>query len=257
MADIHPSAVVEPGAQLAADVVVGPFCCVGPEATLGAGTRLISHVVVSGFTRVGAGCVFFPFASVGVQTQDLKFKGGRPGTVIGDHTTVRENVTIHAATDDGNLTVIGSHGHIMAYAHVAHDCRIGDHVILSNGAQLAGHVQVEDHAIVSAMTGVHQFGRVGRYSFIGAYCKVTQDVPPYMLVDGVPARVPAPNAVGLKRAGFSEETQRALKQAHRLLFRSDLATGEALRQIEETVEQTPEVRHLVAFVRASERGIVK
>lgn len=257
MAIIHPSAIVASGAELGPEVEVGPFCTVGPRVRLGAGTRLMSHAVVDGITTLGAGCTVFPFASVGLQTQDLKFKGGEARTEIGSSTTIRECVTIHAATNDGGVTQIGDHGHIMAYAHVAHDCQVGNHVILSNGAQLAGHVVVGDRAIVSAMTGVHQFGRVGTLSFIGAYCKVTQDVPPYMLVDGTPARVPAINAVGLKRAGLSEEAQRALKQVHRLLYRSELSTGEALLRIEAEVEQVPEVLHVVQFIRASERGIVK
>jgi len=145
----------------------------------------------------------------------------------------------------------------MAYAHVAHDCRIGNHVILSNGAQVAGHCVVEDRAIVSAMTGIHQFGRVGTLSIVGAYCKVTQDVPPYMLVDGTPARVPSINAVGLKRAGLSDDAQRALKQAHRLLYRQELSTSDALKEIESTLPPLEELRHLVTFVRESERGIVK
>lgn len=257
MAIIHPLAIVAAGADLGPDVEIGPFCTVGPRVRLGAGTRLISHAVLDGDTSLGDGCTVFPFASVGMQTQDLKFKGGSSRTEIGAGTTIRECVTIHAATSEGGVTRIGEKGHIMAYAHVAHDCQVGDHVILSNGAQLAGHVMVEDRAIVSAMTGVHQFGRIGTLSFVGAYCKVTQDVPPYMLVDGTPARVPAINAVGLKRAGLGEEAQRALKQVHRLLYRSELSTGDALLRIEAEVEQTPEVLNVVRFIRASERGIVK
>lgn len=257
MANIHPSAVVAAGAELAADVEVGPFCTVGARVRLGAGTRLISHAVVDGDTELGPGCTVFPFATVGLQTQDLKYKGGASRTEIGAGTTIRECVTIHAPTQEGGVTRIGERGHIMAYAHVAHDCLLGQHVILSNGAQVAGHVVVEDHAIVSAMTGIHQFGRVGTLAFIGAYCKVTQDVPPYMLVDGTPARVPAINAVGLKRAGLSEDVQRALKHAHRLLYRSELGTSDALKEIEATLPPGAEIRHLVEFIRASERGIIK
>lgn len=257
MASIHPLAVVAPGAELGPDVEIGPFCTVGPQVRLGAGTRLISHAVVDGCTELGPGCTVFPFASVGLQTQDLKYKGEQSRTEIGAGTTIRECVTIHAPTQEGGVTRIGERGHIMAYAHVAHDCTLGRQVILSNGAQAAGHVVVEDYAIISAMTGIHQFGRVGRLAFIGAYCKVTQDVPPYMLVDGTPARVPAINAVGLKRAGLSEEVQRALKNAHRLLYRSELGTSDALKEIETTLPPLEEIRGLVAFIRASERGIIK
>lgn len=257
MSLLHPTAIIAAGAELGPDVEVGPYCTVGARVRLGAGTRLISHAVIDGDTELGPGCTVFPFASVGLQTQDLKFRGGLSRTVIGASTTIRECVTIHAATSEGGITRIGDHGHIMAYAHVAHDSQVGSHVILSNGAQVAGHVVVEDRAIVSAMSGIHQFGRVGTLSFVGAYCKVTQDVPPYMLVDGTPARVPAINAVGLKRAGLSEEVQRALKQAHRLLYRSDLATTDALREIETTLPPSAEIQQLVAFIRGSERGIVK
>lgn len=257
MAILHPTAIVAAGAELGPEVEVGPFCTVGPHVKIGAGTRLISHVAVDGHTELGPGCTVFPFASVGLQTQDLKFAGGVSRTEIGAGTTIRECVTIHAGTSEGGLTSIGQRAHVMAYAHVAHDCRVGDHVILSNGSQLAGHVQVEDRAIVSASAGIHQFGRVGTLSFIGAYCKVTQDVPPYMLVDGTPSRVPAINAVGLKRAGLSEEDLRNLKQAHRLIYRSELGTSDALQAIESTLPQTAEILHLVAFIRASERGIVK
>ncbi|HMP76738.1 MAG TPA: acyl-ACP--UDP-N-acetylglucosamine O-acyltransferase [Kiritimatiellia bacterium] len=257
MADIHPLAVVSPEARLGDRVVIGPFCCVGPDVTLGAGTRLISHVVVDGCTQVGSGCTFFPFASVGMQTQDLKFKGGRPGTIIGDNTTLRESVTVHAATADGDFTRVGSNCHIMAYSHIAHDCVVGDQVIIANAGTLAGHVIVEDRVLVGGLSGIHQFVRLGRQCIIGGCSKITQDVPPYMMVDGNPPRVPGVNLLGLKRAGLSEETQQALKQAHRLLYRSELGTRAALDRIEQEVKTSPELQHLLAFVRASERGIVK
>lgn len=257
MASIHPTAIVSPRAQLGEGVEIGPYCTVGPDVTLGEGTRLISHVVVDGFTTVGRHCVIFPFASVGMQTQDLKFKGGRPGTVIGDHTTLREGVTVHAATADGDLTRVGSHCHIMAYAHIAHDCVVGDHVIIANAGTLAGHVIVEDRAIVGGLCGIHQFVRLGRNCIIGGCTKITQDVPPFMIADGNPPRVPGINAVGLKRAGYPEEVQQALKQAHRLIYRSGLNTSAALERIERELPKFPEIEHLVAFIRSSERGITK
>lgn len=257
MARIHPTSIVSPGAELGADVEIGPFCTVGPHVVLGAGTRLISHVVVDGWTRLGEGCTVFPFASVGLQTQDLKFKGGAPRTEIGSHTTIRESVTIHAATFDGDVTRVGSHCHIMAYAHVAHDCNVGDRVIMANVATLAGHVVVEDRAILGGLSAVHQFVRVGRLSITGGCTKVTQDIPPFMMADGNPVTVPTINSIGLKRAEVSEASQRALKLAHRLLYRQDLSTGKAVEAIERDVEKTPEILHLLAFIRASERGIVK
>lgn len=254
---IHPTAIVDPGAELGEGVDIGPYCTVGPHVVLGAGTRLVSHVVVDGWTRVGAGCTIFPFASVGLQTQDLKYKGGAPRAEIGDHTTLREYVTVNAATNDGDVTSLGSHCHIMAYAHIAHDCRVGHRVIMANVATLAGHVTVEDQAIIGGLSAIHQFTRVGRLSIIGGCSKVTQDVPPFMMADGHPLRIPAINSLGLKRAGIDEEGQRVLKLAHRMLYRMDLATGKALEQIERDLAQTPEVQHLLAFVRASERGIVR
>lgn len=257
MPDIHPTAIVAPQARLGERVTIGPFCTVGPDVTIGDGTRLISHVVVDGFTRIGSGCTFFPFASVGLQTQDLKFKGGRPGTIIGDQTTLRECVTVHAATADGDFTRVGSNCHIMAYAHIAHDCQVGNHVIIANVGTLAGHVIVEDRVLVGGLSGIHQFVRLGKHCIVGGCTKITQDVPPFMMADGNPPRVPGINALGLKRAGFSEEAQHALKQAHRLLYRSDLITRTALERIEQEIPSTPEIQHLVQFIRASERGIVK
>lgn len=257
MAGIHPSAIVAAGAEIGAEVEIGPFCTVGPHVVLGAGTRLISHAVVDGWTWLGEGCTVFPFASVGLQTQDLKFKGGAPRTEIGAHTTIREAVTIHAATFDGDATRVGSHCHIMAYAHIAHDCVVGDRVIMANAATLAGHVIVEDRAILGGLAAVHQFVRVGRLSITGGCTKVTQDVPPYMMADGNPVKVPTINSVGLKRAEVSEASQRALKLAHRFLYRQDLLTGKAVEAIERELEQTPEIRHLLEFIRASERGIIK
>ncbi len=257
MAEIHPTAIVSPEAHLGDQVVIGPFCYVGPQVTLGDRTRLISHVVVDGFTRLGAGCTVFPFASVGLQTQDLKYKGGKPGVIIGDNTTIRESVTINAATADGDFTRVGSNCHIMAYAHIAHDCVVGNHVIIANVGTLAGHVIVEDRVILGGLSAVHQFARLGRNCIIGGCTKVVQDVPPFVMADGNPIRVPGLNSVGLSRAGVPEESQKALKQAHRLLYRSELGTRDALARIEVEVAQTDEVRHLLQFIRSSERGIVK
>lgn len=257
MGAIHATAIVAAGAQIGEGVDIGPFCTVGPHVALGAGTRLVSHVVVDGWTRLGEGCTVFPFASVGMQTQDLKYKGGAPRVEIGDHTTLREYVTVNAATGDGDVTIIGSHCHIMAYAHIAHDCRVGSRVIMANAATLAGHVTVEDQAILGGLSAIHQFTRVGRLSIIGGCSKVTQDVPPFMMADGHPLKVAAINSIGLKRAGISDDGQRVLKAAHRLLYRTELATSKALERIEQELEHTPELLHLLAFVRSAERGIVK
>lgn len=257
MAKIHPTAVVEAGAQLDADVEVGAYCVVGPHVRIAGNTRLMPHAVVDGWTTVGKSCILFPFASVGSQTQDLKFKGGAPRVEIGDRTTLRECVTVNAATNDGDVTRIGSDCYIMAYAHVAHDCTIGNGVILANSVAPAGHVTIEDQAIIGGLCGIHQFVRIGRLSIIGGCSKVTQDVPPFMMADGHPLEVHGINSVGLKRKGIAESVQSLLKRAYRILYREDLATRRALERIEAEIEQVPEIQHLVAFVRASERGITR
>ena len=236
---------------------IGPYCIVGSRVSLGEGTRLMAHVFVDGWTSLGAGCTVFPFASLGTQTQDLKFKGGAPRVEIGDRTTLREYVTVNAATADGDVTRVGSGCHIMAYAHIAHDCRVGDGVIMANCATLAGHIEVEDQAIIGGLCGVHQFVRIGRMSIIGGCSKVTQDVPPFMMADGHPLAIHGINSVGLKRRGVGEEAQRALKTVHRILYREGLSTRQALERLEAEVEPLPEVRQVVEFVRASARGIVR
>jgi UDP-N-acetylglucosamine acyltransferase len=257
MADIHPSAVVASTAVVAPDAVIGPFCVVGPEVTIGAGTRLMSHVVVDGFTRIGAGCTVFPFASLGLQTQDLKFKGGRPGVRIGDHVTIRESVTIHAATFDGDLTTVGDHCHIMAYVHIAHDCHVGNRVIMANAATLAGHVIVEDQCIIGGLSGVHQFVRLGRLSIIGGCSKAVKDVPPFMMADGNPLSVHTINKLGIERAGINEETQQALRRAYKIIYRQNLTMERAIQTLRDTLPESSELSHLIAFLEASDRGITR
>lgn len=257
MARIHPTAIVEAGAELADDVEVGPYSVIGAQVKVGAGTRIMAHVVLAGATTIGEGCTIFPFASVGHQTQDLKYKGGTPRVEIGHRTTLREFVTVNAATQDGDVTRVGSDCHIMAYAHIAHDCVVGDGVIMANCATLAGHVVVESRATIGGLTGVHQFVRIGQMSFIGGCSKVVQDIPPFMLADGNPLQIHGLNVVGLKRRGVSDQAQEALKQAFKLLYRENLTTRAALERIEKEIEPLPEVKALVEFVRASTRGITR
>ncbi|MCX7008037.1 MAG: acyl-ACP--UDP-N-acetylglucosamine O-acyltransferase [Kiritimatiellaeota bacterium] len=254
---IHPTVIVASGAQLGTDIEIGPYSVIGEHVRLGAGTKVHPHVVIAGHTSIGAGCEIFPFASIGQQTQDLKFRGGAPGVVIGDRTTLREYVTVNAATNDGEVTRIGNGCHIMAYAHVAHDCIVGHEVIMANAATLAGHVMLEDQVIIGGLCGVHQFVRVGRLTITGGCSKVTQDIPPFMTADGNPMSVHGLNTVGLQRRGISETAMAALKKAYRILYRENLTAKLALAKIEADVEQLPEVAHLVAFVRASERGITR
>lgn len=254
---IHASAVIHPTAQIGSNCDIGPFCVIGEHVTLGANCKLHSHVVIDGHTTLGASNELFPFAAIGLKTQDLKWKGGVTRTVIGDHNVFRENTTVHSATNDGDATVIGSHNHFLAYTHIAHDCVVGSHIIMSNVGTLAGHVIVEDHAIIGGLAAVHQFCRIGRMAIIGGCSKVVQDVPPFMLADGNPAETKALNKVGLERNGVSEEAQAALKKAFKLLFRDGLTVSNALVKIEQEVPALPEVQHLIAFVKASERGISK
>lgn len=253
---VHPTAVVHPKACIAEDCEIGPYCVIGEHVTLGPRCRLHSHVVVDGHTRLGSENEIFPFATIGLRTQDLKWKGGITRTEIGDRNRIREHVSIHSATGDGEATVIGSDNNILANSHVAHNVVMGNRVIVSV-AVIAGHVIVEDYALLGGLCAVHQFCRVGKMSIIAGCAKVVQDVPPFMLVDGNPAETRAINKVGLERNGVAEATQTALRQAHKILFRSGLAIPNALTQIEKDLPALPEIQHLVQFVRTSQRGITK
>lgn len=257
MSTIHPTAVVHPDARVGEDCEIGPYSVIGGHVNLGEGCRLHAHVIIDGHTTLGAENEVFPFACLGLKTQDLKWKGGVSRTVIGDHNTFREHVTIHSATNDGDATVIGSHNNLLAYTHVAHDCRLGNHIVMSNVATLAGHVIVEDHAIVGGLAAVHQFCRIGRMSIIGGCSKVVQDVPPYMMADGNPASTRTVNKVGMERNGVSDEAQAALRQAFKILFREGLTISNALTRLEADFSGLPELQYLIQFVRTSERGIGK
>lgn len=254
---IHPTAVIHPKAQLGPGVSVGPYCVVGENVVLGDACQLHSHVVIDGYTVLGKENEIFPFASIGLKTQDLKWKGGITRTEIGDRNTFREYVTVHSATADGETTRIGSFNHFLAYTHLAHNVEVGNHVIMSNVATLAGHVIVEDYAVIGGLAAVHQFCRIGRMAIVGGCSKVVQDVPPFMLADGNPAETRTINKVGLERNKVPEAAQRALKQAFKLLFRDGLTISTALERIEAELPPLPEIQHLVAFTRKSARGISK
>ena len=252
---IHPSAVIHARARIGNGCEIGPYCVIGENVQLGDGCQLHSHVVIDGHTTLGARNQIFPFASIGLKTQDLKWKGGVTHTRIGSHNTFREYVTIHSATGDGEFTTVGSHNHILAYSHIAHNVTLGNHIIMSNVATLAGHITVEDYAVIGGLAAVHQFCRIGKMAIIGGCSKVVQDIPPFMMADGNPAKVRMTNKEGLKRKGVSEEAQGALKQAYKILYREGLTTTNALARIEADLPPLPELQHLVQFIRASERGI--
>ena len=258
MAQIHPTAIVADGAQIADDAVIGPYCVISAEAEIGSGTELISHVVVEGRTIIGAGNRISPFAVLGGRTQDLKYKGGTPGVKIGDNNTIREYVTINAATNDGDFTTVGNDCHILAYSHIAHCCRIGNGVIIVNACQIAGHVVIEDMATIEGSVGIVQFVRVGTLAYIGAMSKITKDVPPYMIANGDPIQVRSFNRIGMERRGVSEEGRKSVKEAYRILYRQeDLAVTAALDRIEAELQPTPEITKLLGFCRSSEIGIVR
>jgi UDP-N-acetylglucosamine acyltransferase len=254
---IHKTAIVHAKARIGRDCDIGPYCVIGANVTLGAKCKLHSHVVIDGHTTLGKANEIFPFASIGLKTQDLKWNGGVTRTVIGDHNTFREYVSIHSATGDGEVTSVGSHNHILAYCHIAHNVTLGSHIIMSNVATLAGHVTVEDHAVIGGLAAVHQFCRIGTMAMIGGCSKVVQDIPPFMIGDGNPAATRTINKVGMERHGVSEAAQKALRQAYKILFREGLTVSNALVKIEKKLPKLPEVKHLVRFVRASERGIGK
>jgi len=254
---VHPTAIVHPGARVGAGCEIGPYCIIGEHVTLGDKCKLYSHVVIGGHTRLGRENQIFPFASIGLQTQDLKWQGGVTRLEIGDHNTFRECVTINSATGEGEVTRVGSHNHILAYSHVAHNCLLGDHIIMSNVATLAGHVTVGDYAVIGGLAAIHQFCRIGKVSMIGGCSKVVQDVPPFMMADGNPAETRTINKIGMERNGVSEKAQTAMRQAYKILFREGLTLRNAADQVEKKLPKLKEIRHLVEFVRSSERGISK
>jgi UDP-N-acetylglucosamine acyltransferase len=256
MTKIHPQAYVDPSAEIGEDVEIGPFCFVGAEVTIGRGTRLMNNVSVHGPTSIGCDNLFFPFCSVGSEPQDLSFQGERSRTEIGDRNTFRECVTIHRGTaKDECLTKVGSDNLLMACAHVAHDCVIEDHVIMANSVLLGGHVLVESHATFGGAAVVHHFTTVGRMAFVGGMTRITKDVPPFMTVEGNPPKVWMVNKIGCSRRGVAEESIEQLKEAHRLLFRSDSSWEEALELLGGRPDVSPELRYLLEFCRRCDAGI--
>ena len=254
---IHPTAIVSPGADIGRGVEIGPYAYVGPEVVLAEGTIVHHHACVEGATTIGADCELFPYACLGLRTQDLKYEGGRPRLRVGSRNVFREFVTVHTATRDGDETVIGDDNVILGYTHIAHDCVLGNHIVASNHTTLAGHVTVENHAVFGGVAGVHQFCRVGTYSMVGAMAKVTQDTPPFMVVDGNPSAVRSFNRIAVERAGFSTEQVERVKFAFRALYREGLNRAQALEKIESHPEASSnEINCFLQFARLSTRGFV-
>jgi UDP-N-acetylglucosamine acyltransferase len=256
-ARIHPTAIIDPSAQIAEGCEIGPYCVIGPNVELGPDCHLLHHVSLNGPSKIGRGNRFYPFTSIGQQTQDLKYVAEPTYLSIGDGNTFREFVTVHRGTMPETVTRIGSGGNFLAYSHIAHDCIIGNNVIFSNNGTVAGHVEVGDHAVIGGLTAIHQFCRIGAYALTGGCSKIVQDVPPFMIADGNPAKVRSYNKVALERHGFSEQTHRAIKEAYRLIYRSALNLQQAVEQIRTDLPETPEIAQLIAFVTNSPRGIIK
>lgn len=254
---IHPSAIVDEGARLGEDVEVGAYSIIGPHVTIGDRTRIMPHVFVDGRTTFGTECTVFPFASIGSVTQDLKYQGGETFVEIGDKTTIREYVTVNSGTAEGEVTRVGANCLIMAYCHVAHGSKVGNRVIMANGASLSGDGVIEDDATIGGLTGIHQFTRIGCFAMVGGMSRITQDVPPYLLVEGNPAEARGVNTIKLQRMNVSVEIQSALKKAYRILCREGLSTRQAIEKMRAELTMSPEVEHLLKFIETSERGVVK
>jgi len=255
---IHSTAIVDPQAVLAEGVEVGPYSVIGPHVRIGPRTKIGAHCVLDGYTTLGAENQLFTGAVVGSIPQDLKYAGEKSEVIIGDRNRFREYITVNPGTAGGiNKTVLGSDCLLMAYAHVAHDCVVGDHVVIANSAALAGHIVVEDRAIIGGLVGVHQFVRIGRLAIIGGCSRVIQDVPPYSTCVGYPAKVFGLNSEGLKRAGVSADAKDRLHKAFRLLFHSGLSMSHAVQKVEAEVPASPEVEHVLEFVKQSKRGVCR
>jgi len=262
MAQIHPTAIVDPGAELAADVVIGPYCVIGARVVIDAGTQVAPHVVIDGRTRIGRSNRLFAFSSIGGLPQDKKFAGEDTELVIGDGNTIREYCTLNLGTaGGGGVTRIGNDNWIMSYVHIAHDCQIGDHTVIANNVQLAGHILVGDWVVIGGMTGMHQFVRIGEHAMVGGGSTLVQDLPPYVIGNGIPFRPHGINVEGLRRRGFDADALAGLRRAYRVLYRSAMTAAQACEaiaaQADEEPAAAPHLRRLIAFVNESSRGIVR
>jgi UDP-N-acetylglucosamine acyltransferase len=255
--EIHPTAMVDPRAEIGTGTVVGPYCIIGADVVLGANCWLQHHVTLSGPMRAGTGNKLYAYCSIGQQTQDLKYQGEPTYLEIGDENTFREFVTVNRSTSSDGKTRIGSRGNFLAYSHIGHDCTVGDDVVFSNNGTLAGHVQVGHYAVMGGLTAVHQFCRIGRFAITGGCSKIVQDVPPFMIADGNPARIRGINLVGLERKQFPAESVRLIKEAFRLIYRAKLNTRQAIEAIRKELPETAEIRELLTFIEASDRGITR
>jgi UDP-N-acetylglucosamine acyltransferase len=256
--EIHPTAIISPHAEIEEKTSVGPYCIIKDGVRLKKGSKLISHVILEGHTEIGENCVIYPFTSIGLPPQDLKYKGEKTGLRIGNNNTIREYTTIHRASVGGDgITEIGDNNYLMAYVHIAHDCKIGNSVNMANVTTLAGHIIVEDHAVIGGLVAVHQFTRIGAYAMVGGFSGVGQDIPPYTIASGARAKLFGLNTIGLKRHGFSDSTINELKKAYKILFREKRTLKDALKKIQEDLPYTDEIKHLIEFIQKNKRGICR
>lgn len=255
MPEIHPTAIIDPSAEIGSGSRIGPYCIVGADVELGGDCHLQAHVTIMGPTKIGAHNEFYPYTSIGQRTQDLKYVGEPTYLEIGDHNCFREFVTVNRATAQYGKTIIGSHGNFLAYAHIAHDCIVGDHVIFSNNGTLAGHVTVGDYAIIGGLSAVHQFCRIGEHAMIGGCTKIVQDVPSFMIADGNPAAIRGINQAGLERRGFSAEEIKELRNAYKMIYRRELNTAQAVEALKQSSSKV--VQALLLFITTSQRGIIR
>src|SRR2546429_782622 len=254
---IHPTAIVDPGAEIGTGTIVGPYCVIAANVVLGQNCWLQHHVTLQGPMRAGAQNKFYAYCSIGQQTQDLKYGGEPTYLEIGDENTFREFVTVNRSTKSDGKTHIGSRGNFLAYSHIGHDCVVGNEVVFSNNGTLAGHVQVGDNAVMGGLTAVHQFCRIGRFAITGGCSKIVQDIPPFMIADGNPAEIRGVNLVGLERKNFTPESVKQIKEAFRLIYRSKYNTRQAIEAIRNELRQTEEIMQILEFIEKSERGIIR
>jgi UDP-N-acetylglucosamine acyltransferase len=254
---IHPTAVIDAGAEIGAGTTIGPYCVIGPNVVIGPGCWLQNHVTLAGPMRAGARNKFYAFCSIGQQTQDLKYLGEPTYLEIGDENTFREFVTVNRSTTAEGKTRVGNCGNFLAYSHIGHDCQVGNDVVFSNNGTLAGHVEVGDHAVMGGLTAVHQFCRIGHYAITGGCSKIVQDVPPFMIADGNPAEIRGINLVGLERKNFPPESVKLIKEAFRLIYRSKYNTRQAIEAIQQELPASAEITQILEFIQSSERGIIR
>ncbi len=254
---IHPTAIVSSKAKLAGNVSVGPYSIISDNVCIGSDTKIGAHCVIEGNTTIGKNCEIFTGAVIGSRPQDLKFKGEKVFLEIGDNNIIREYCTLNPGTAEGSKTSVGNDNLLMAYSHVAHDCRVGNGCVLANNSTLAGHVSIEDKAVIGGIVAIHQFVRIGMLSIIGGCSKVVQDIPPFSTCDGHPARIYGLNLIGLRRKGIKHDSIKKIDQAFKIIFNSGLSAKHALEKVEQEIEKTEEIKYLINFVQSSERGLTR